>query len=122
MTSVRAWLVLAAEVICFATFFYCATKARVLYIEIAEVYELGGGEDQISRFTAWHGHARTALIVLFVVWLYAIVIAVSQFIYVSRSQTRYRSYRPGAPFVAALALPFVGMFIGFVFNLFLPGL
>jgi hypothetical protein len=122
MTSVRAWLVFVAEVMCFAAFFYFAAKARDLYIEIANIYELGGGEEEISRFAAWHGYARTALMVLIVLWLYAISIAAYQFIRVSKSRTQPRSYRPAGPLAASLTLPFAGILIGFIFNLFLPGL
>ncbi len=121
MTSRRAWLVLLAEVVCFAAFFFCALKARDLYIEIANTYELGGGEDLQLRFVEWHVYAQEAFFALLALWLVAVSIAIYQLIYSLRSQTRI-PYRPSQLLVASMALPAVCILLSFVFNLFLPGL
>ena len=49
-SSGRAWILLIAEAVGLVTFFYCAVAARDLYIEIANIYELRGGEDQHLSF------------------------------------------------------------------------
>jgi hypothetical protein len=122
MTFGRAWLVLVAEAVSFAIFFFCALKARDLYIEIANVYELGGGEDRQLSFVEWHVYAREAFLALMALWLIAIVIATYQFIRSLRSQTQTLPYRPSQLLAASLALPAAGILLGFVFDLFLPGL
>ena len=122
MTSVRGWLVLAAEAVSFGAFFFCALKARDLYIEIANVYELGGGEDQQLSFVEWHVYAQEAFVTLMALWLIAILIATYQFVRSSRSQAQPLPYRPSQLLTASLALPAAGILLGFVFDLFLPGL
>ena len=122
MTSGRTQLLLMAEAVAFAIFFYCAAKARDLYIEIANIYELGGGEDEQLRFVEWHTDAREALSVLTALWLVALSISVYQLIRSLSSPNRTLPYRPHLLLAASLALPIAGILISFVFDLFLPGL
>ena len=122
MTLRRTWLLLVAEAVSSTTFFFCGLKARDLYIEIANVYELGGGEDQRPSFVEWHVYAREAFFALMALWLSAIAIATYQLIRSLRSHTRVLPYRPTQLLAASLALPAACIAVGFVFNLFLPGL
>ena len=122
MTSGRAWLFLIAEAVGLVTFFYCAVEARDLYIEIANVYELGGGEGEHFSFVEWHTYAREAFSALMALWLVAISIATYQLIRSIKSRNRALPYRPNRLLTASLVLPIAGILIGFVFDLFLPGL
>jgi hypothetical protein len=122
MTPGRTWLLLAAEAVSSTTFFFCALKARDLYIEIANVYELGGGEDQRLSFFEWHVYAQEAFFALMAFWLSAILIATYQFIRSLRSQARVSPYRPTQLLAASLMLPAACIVLSFVFDLFLPGL
>ena len=122
MTSGRAWLFLIAEAVGLVTFVYCAVEARDLYIEIANIYELGGGEDKRLSFIEWHTYARGAFAALMALWLVAISIATHQLIGSLKSRNRTLPYRPNRLLAASLVLPTAGIIIGFVFDLFLPGL
>jgi hypothetical protein len=122
MTSRRTQFLLIAEAVGFVIFFYCAVKARDLYVEIANIYELGGGEDEQLSFVEWHTYAREAFLVLMALWLVAISISAYQRIRSLRSRTRSLAYHPHRLLAASLALPIAGILIGFIFDLFLPGL
>jgi hypothetical protein len=122
MTPGRTWLLLVAEAVSSTIFFFCASKARDLYIEIANVYELGGGEDQRLSFVEWHVYAQQALFALTALWLSAILIATYQLICSLTSRTRVLPYRPSQLLAASLVLPAACIVLSFVFDLFLPGL
>jgi hypothetical protein len=118
----RVWLLITAEVVALATFFYCAEIAKDLYIEIAGVYELSTNEELELSFVTWHILARVAFWGVVALWLVAIVLAVTQHIKAGRSQYDFLTYRPPGLIAIALGLPVVGLSAGVVFSLFLPGL
>jgi hypothetical protein len=121
-SSGRAWILLIAEAVGLVTFLYCAVEARDLYIEIANIYELGGGEDQLLSFVEWHTYAREAFSALMALWLVAISISAYQLMRSLKSRNRALPYRPHRLLAASLMLPIAGILIGLVFDLFLPGL
>jgi hypothetical protein len=110
MTSGRAWLFLIAEAVGFVTFFFCAVEARDLYIKIADIYELGGGEDKYLSFVEWHIYAREAFSALMALWLVAISIAAYQLIRSLGARNRALPYRPNRLLAASLALPIAGIY------------
>jgi len=117
----RAWLV-TAEGVALAIFFYCATIAKDLYIEISEFHEFDYNEELALRFVAWHTYAREAFCAVVALWIVAIAIAMYQHTKARKSQRDFLAYRPWGPMAVAIGLPVAGILAGFVFSLFLPGL
>ena len=117
--SARAWVVPIAEAVALAIFFYCATMARDMYVEIAAI-EFNVPEDLSRSFVEWHTYAREAAWAVVGFWMVAIFRAAMQRFKVRNSLSE--SPGPSAVLLLALGLPVAGALGAFIFDLFLPGL
>ena len=116
MITRRAWLLVMLEAVALGIFFYCAQKAKDLYIEIAAI-EFNVGNDLTLGFIKWHTNAREAFWTLGALWLIAITLAVSEHASSGKVLSELRAYRPSGVMAFALGLPLAGLLAGFVFDL-----
>jgi len=93
--------------------------AKDLYLEI-NASEFNVPEDISLSFIEWHTYAREAVWTLVALWIFALILAVSQRLKAKTSF--FESSGPTGSLLLALGLPVGGMLGGFIFDMFLPGL